>query len=112
MCREMLKEFCLLFYLILKKNHILEYNNLLDQEEEFLGDRNTTYFHNSTLAWRRSNKILALKNSVGEWFWDLSDIKNLINKHLVDIFTTSLFTSQCVWTGCPLSFNPLSTLDV
>ena len=34
------------------------------------GYRNTKFFHTSTIVRRRANKIVRLRNSVGEWITD------------------------------------------
>lgn len=67
------------FLISLEKDLRLEYSQILNQERDLWrmksrsnwlqdGDRNTRFFHVSTLVNRRKNKIFALKNSVGEWF--------------------------------------------
>ena len=42
------------------------------------GDRNTKFFHTSTIVRRRANKIVRLRNSVGEWIID----NELIRLHI------------------------------
>jgi len=62
----------------LEKNLLLELDNVLSQEGELWalksrvnwsiqGDRNTPFFHMSTLVRRKRNKITTIKNSVGDW---------------------------------------------
>ncbi|GKD65668.1 hypothetical protein Tco_1307776 [Tanacetum coccineum] len=57
-----------------------EYDNVLAQEEELWfqksrmealrdGDRNTNYFHTSTIIRRKFNRIEALKNDADEWIF-------------------------------------------
>lgn len=41
------------------------------------GDRNTQFFHLSTLIRRRRNKVEAIQNEVGEWITDQLALKNL-----------------------------------
>jgi hypothetical protein len=41
-------------------------------------DRNTKFFHTSTIVRRRANKIVRLGNSVGEWIID----NELIHLHI------------------------------
>ncbi|KAI5325859.1 hypothetical protein L3X38_034933 [Prunus dulcis] len=66
-----------------------EFNTLLDQEAicrhqksriKWLqaGDRNTKFFHLSTIIRRRRNKIERLKNEHGEWVEEASAIKDLV----------------------------------
>ncbi|XP_061366774.1 uncharacterized protein LOC133309926 [Gastrolobium bilobum] len=38
------------------------------------GDKNTKFFHSTTIARRRSNKVLAIKNERGEWTADSSEL--------------------------------------
>ena len=58
---------------------------ILDQERDIwaiksrvnwmiLGDRNTAFYHMSTLVRRSRNQISAIKNSVGEWLYLERDI--------------------------------------
>uniref|UniRef100_A0A2N9FS20 CCHC-type domain-containing protein n=1 Tax=Fagus sylvatica TaxID=28930 RepID=A0A2N9FS20_FAGSY len=62
----------------LEKSIRLEFLTILDQEEEFWalksrlgwvleGDRNTKFFHTSTIVRRKFNKIVRIRNSVGGW---------------------------------------------
>ena len=53
------------------------------------GDRNTTFFHLSTLIRRWRNNIVSIKDGEGTWVHD----KNLVKKLFVDYFT-SLFTEE------------------
>ena len=57
------------------------------------GDRNTTFYHVSTLVRRKRNQILAIKNSVGEWIQEEKEIENFIRKGFGDIYTSSLTAS-------------------
>ena len=65
-----------------------EYEKVLFEEESIWmqksrmdwakwGDRNTRYFHISTLARRRRNKIVTLKDSVGNWVTDVEALKSM-----------------------------------
>ena len=64
------------FFVVLEKKLRLEYLDVLQQEEEFWsvksrytwliqGDRNTAFFHSSTLVRRKLNRILSLKDNMG-----------------------------------------------
>uniref|UniRef100_A0A2N9HJ77 Reverse transcriptase domain-containing protein n=1 Tax=Fagus sylvatica TaxID=28930 RepID=A0A2N9HJ77_FAGSY len=53
------------------------------------GDRNTKFFHTSTLVRRRANKIVRLRNSVGEWIIDSDLIRLHIQQGFVGLFSTS-----------------------
>lgn len=61
------------------------YNKILRLEEEFWKlkskvnwiseeDRNTTFFHTTTLNERRHNRILALLDDYGSWIYDQEGI--------------------------------------
>ena len=56
------------------------------------GDRNTNFYHVSTLVRRKRNQILAIKNSVGDWIHEENEIKEFIRAGFMDTFTSS-FTS-------------------
>ena len=68
-----------------------ELNEVLNQEQELwalksrmnwkvLGDRNTSssFFHVSTIVRRRRNRISCLKNSVGEWIQEKTQIMSFV----------------------------------
>ena len=38
------------------------------------GDRNTSFYHMSTMVRRSKNQISTIKNSVGEWLYDERDV--------------------------------------
>ncbi|GLT98319.1 hypothetical protein SLE2022_158280 [Rubroshorea leprosula] len=87
----------------LKKELLVEYGDILKLEEDIWfmksrinwileGDRNTRFFHVSTIKHRSHNRILGLKNSVGEWNWDSHDIESICRNYFQQLFTTS--TSQ------------------
>ena len=73
---------------------------MLQYEEEFWsiksrynwliqGDRNTSFFQTSTLIRRRRNRILCLKDSLGNWVQGERDIGELIRSGFIKLFTTS-----------------------
>ncbi len=81
-----------------------ELNLTLKLEEEFWalksrvgwvvdGDRNTKIFHTSTIIRRRFNKILRLKNSVGDWMENTDIIRDHIQTSFIDLFSTSQLAS-------------------
>jgi len=51
------------------------------------GDRNTKYFHTSTIIRRRFNRIEALRNSNEEWLHDLESIKCMVVDHFKHLFS-------------------------
>lgn len=76
-------------------------NNVLDQEELFWstrsrtqwifeGDSYTKFFHLSIIIRTKNNKILFLKNDVGEEFFCQSDFENMFTSYFPNIFTSEL----------------------
>ncbi|CAL9004798.1 unnamed protein product [Prunus brigantina] len=52
------------------------------------GDSNTTFFHQSTIQRRRTNRILKLKSGDDQWMENEGDIRNTTEDHFRDLFTT------------------------
>ena len=65
------------------------------------GDRNTAFYHVSTLVRRKRNKIMVIKDSVGEWI-SREDIKELVRSGNSPIYTTSFSIASCL----PLMITP------
>ena len=63
------------------------------------GDRNTAFFHVSTLVRRKRNQISAIKNGVGEWLYADAKIMEYIRKGFIDIYTSSSISSDRVQSG-------------
>lgn len=99
---------------------ISELNDLLSIEEDFWalksrtnwlfdGDRNTRFFHLTTIERRRANKILALKDPLGAWNYEESMIKHILISHFSSLFTTSKlsvsrdFSTQLLFPTIPSS---------
>lgn len=91
----------------LGKELILEFNEILRIEEDFwamrsrvdwlaLGDLRyySSFFYKSTITRRRSNRILALKNSVEEWDWDPVSINNNFSRHFNNLLSSSSLLSE------------------
>ncbi|KAA3482794.1 Retrovirus-related Pol polyprotein LINE-1 [Gossypium australe] len=51
------------------------------------GDRNTKYFHTTTLVRRRRNKIEGLKNEMGAWITEPKDLKKMAVDYFQKLFT-------------------------
>uniref|UniRef100_A0A2N9F8F6 RNase H type-1 domain-containing protein n=1 Tax=Fagus sylvatica TaxID=28930 RepID=A0A2N9F8F6_FAGSY len=92
-----------------------EFSSILQIEEEFWalksrvgwvvdGDRNTKFFHTSTIIRRRFNKIVRLQNNVGEWLESSDLIKQHIQSSFIDLFASSHISS--IPTICPSSLAP------
>ena len=73
---------------------------MLNQEEELWalksrvnwmiqGDRNTTFYHVSTLVRWKRNQILSIKDPMGEWVHEESAIKEVVRSGFNAIYTTS-----------------------
>ena len=88
----------------LEKSLREQYLNILNLEEDFWalksrvgwvvdGDRNTKFFHTSTIARRRHNKIDRICNSVGDWITDSILISQHIQNGFSKLFTTSHVSS-------------------
>ena len=50
------------------------------------GDRNTKFYHASTLVRRSRNKIESLKNANGEWITALAELENMIQEYYKNLF--------------------------
>ena len=88
------------FLLNLENDLLGDLDTVLNQEEEIWalksrvnwmvqGDRNTAFYHVSTLVRRKRNKILAIKYLVGEWIYQEEDVKEFVKNGYSDIYTTS-----------------------
>ncbi|XP_075670193.1 uncharacterized protein LOC142639955 [Castanea sativa] len=53
------------------------------------GDRNTSFYHLSAIVRSKMNRISAIKNSVGDWLFEESDIMDHINKSFKELYSTS-----------------------
>ncbi|XP_075640270.1 uncharacterized protein LOC142612022 [Castanea sativa] len=88
------------FLLKLEEELLRDLDLVLNQEEELWalkswvnwmiqGDQNIAFYHVSTLVRRKRNQILAIKNAVGEWINEESDIKEFIRSGFNGIYLTS-----------------------
>ena len=73
---------------------------MLNQEEELWalksrvnwmiqGDRNTNFYHVSTLIRRKRNQIMTIKNAVGDWIHEEGEIKDFIRCGFERVFLSS-----------------------
>ncbi|OMO52115.1 Endonuclease/exonuclease/phosphatase [Corchorus capsularis] len=53
------------------------------------GDQNTKFFHLNTIQRRSANKILRLKNSVGNWVDKEDDIERILLNHYAKLFRSN-----------------------
>ena len=97
----------LTFLLNLENDFLKDLDTVLNREEELWalksrvnwmiqGDRNTAFYHVSTLVRRKRNKIMAIKDSVGEWISQEEDIKELVRSGYSAIYTTSFSIASCL----------------
>ena len=61
------------------------------------GDRNTSFYHLSTIVRRKRNWISTMKNNVGDWLYDKREVMNYIRKSFMELYTTS--HSQASWNS-------------
>ncbi|KAL8129313.1 hypothetical protein V2J09_018468 [Rumex salicifolius] len=61
----------------LEEEELLWFQKARDKWVQF-GDRNTRYFHTSTLIRRRRNKVEALMNDEGTWVTDQSELEGMV----------------------------------
>lgn len=82
-----------------------ELNEVLNQEQELwalksrmnwmvLGDKNTSFFHMSTIVQRKRNRISCLKNSVREWIQEEMQVMNFVWEGFVKLYTISHLESK------------------
>ncbi|CAL9019993.1 unnamed protein product, partial [Prunus brigantina] len=73
------------------------------------GDRNTTYFHHSTIARRRQNRILRIQGNNGQWYSGQNATRRVIEEHFKD-----LFASECVEDDLDIlsCVDPVVTEDI
>ena len=87
------------YLLNLESQHRKEYFEIVQQEKELWlvksrynwliqGDRNTRFFHTSTLIRKRRNNIVYLKNNQGNWVHDENEIVALIRNGFINLFST------------------------
>lgn len=89
-----------------------ELENVLDQEQELWalksrinlivqGECNASFFHPSILVRRKRNKIIAIKDKMGNWILEERDIATFIQKGFEDIYYSSHVAS-------PIHLSPVS----
>ncbi|XP_023929264.1 uncharacterized protein LOC112040611 [Quercus suber] len=89
------------YFLVKLEDELLrDLDLILSQEEELWalkskvnwmiqGDRNTTFYHVSTLVRWRRNQIMAIKNAVEDWICEEREIKDFIRCGFDQIFLSS-----------------------
>ena len=100
------------FLVNLEDELLRELNRVLNQEEELWalksrvnwmiqGDRNTNFYHVSTLVRRKRNQILAIKDAMGEWVHEESAVKEIVRSRFNSIYTSSFVSSS--WAAPDIS---------
>ena len=105
------------FLVNLEDELLKELDCVLNQEEELWalksrvnwmnqGDRNTNFYHVSTLVRRKRNQILAIKDAMGEWVHEESAVKEIVRSEINSIYTSSFVSSSWAvldisqWQAC------------
>lgn len=94
-----------LFLVNLEKQLQGELNKVLNNEEELWamksrinwmiqGDRNTSFYHVSTLIRRKHNKILSIKDGQGQWIFEQLAVMNFIQNHFWNLFSSEMLFSS------------------
>ena len=104
--------------LVMLERHLhVELDCVLSQEEELwalkprmnwmmFGDRNTSFYHISTLVRRKRNTISAIMSTTGEWVHDENEVKEVIRNGFAKLYSTSLCSaprliqSDNTWHAC------------
>ena len=87
------------FFINLQEQLTEEYNLILQLEEELwamksrtnwiiLGEKNTSYFHISTLNRRSKNRMTCVQNNEGEWCHDIEEVKEIFNASFNKLYKT------------------------
>ena len=91
------------FLVDLERKLQIEYAEVTKLEEEFWamkarilwlveGDRNIAFYHTSALVRRRRNRILCMKDRVGNWLHGDRVIADFIRKGFMELFTSDLYS--------------------
>ncbi|KAL7247368.1 hypothetical protein ACSBR2_002308 [Camellia fascicularis] len=100
-----------------------EYNRVLYQEELFWfqksrvnwitqGERNTKFFHMSTIIKRRKIKIEVLKNEEGVWVDNPMQLKTLVHDYFQNLFAYTHTTSLEHWSNLTKHISPEDQRDM
>ena len=85
-----------------------EYNQIIEQEEVFWlqksrinwlkeGDKNTKFFHLSTMVRRRYNKLEGLKDEEGRWQSDKDIMRKIAIDYFIKIFSAQDLLNYSSW---------------
>lgn len=94
---------------VLKEEEILWYQKSREKWILF-GDKNTRYFHTTTLIQWQRNKIKGLTTNVGEWIWDQSVMERMAIEYFSNLF--SIVDHQLIGGYIPCSFPRWSPKEI
>lgn len=108
------------YLLQVEKDLWKEYNKVLAQEELLWyqksrcnwlrwGDRNSRFFHASTLIKRRRDRIEGLQDEQGEWVYEQNVLKNMARSYYNNLFSSEANTDLRI--NSEHSFPPLNDFD-
>jgi len=104
--------------LIVLENKLQHELNIILKKEELMwfqrsrarwlmdGDRNTKYYHVKTIARRRKNNVIMLRDAAGQWVEDVDHVKVMVNDFYKNLF--ALENAQCVWQQSEVPFPELA----
>ena len=108
----------------LQKELWRELDSLLLQEEVFwfqkarkdwlqYGDRNTKFFHSSTLIRRKRNKIEALRKDDGEWTVEENELMGMATTYYKKLYHSEPISNEFPLQGCfpPLAMESLAQIQ-
>lgn len=70
---------------VIHEEELLWFEKSREQWLKF-GDKNTKYFHATTLIMRQRNKIICIKGDDGNWLWNQDEMKELALQYFQQLF--------------------------
>ena len=67
------------------------------------GDKNTSFYHTSALVRRKRNRIICMKDRMGNWLNGEIEIADFIRQGFLDLFTSQVKPALSWLYGTPLS---------
>lgn len=65
-----------------------------------MGDKNTKFFHATTLIRKQCNKIKGLRRENGVWIWEEKELESLAISYFKKLFTSEIPTDRVFSTPC------------
>ncbi|KAL7175265.1 hypothetical protein ACSBR2_028969 [Camellia fascicularis] len=106
------------------ENQLIEQFNEVFYQEELLwfqksrsnwitqGERNTKFFHLSTIIRRRKSKIDVLKNNDGVWVDNSTELKALVNEYFKNLFSYTPTIAFSQWNNLSRHLTTEDNLDL